>query len=69
MKRTLRTGISEGELGIGLPAFLLFYVVDHLFKTGKRLNMGYPFRSAIAMDLDENLTPGFRFLRRKMDQP
>lgn len=61
-------GISEHELGIGLPAFLLFYVMDHLFKTGKRLNMGFPIRSAIPMDLNERLTPGFKYLRKKMDQ-
>lgn len=61
-------GISDHELGIGLPAFLLFYVMDNLFKTGKRLNMGFPLRSAIPMDLNERLTPGFNFLRKKMDQ-
>lgn len=61
-------GLSEHELGIGLPAFLLFYVVDNLFKTGKRLNMGFPLRTAIPMDLNERLTPGFKYLRKKMDQ-
>lgn len=61
-------GISEYELGIGLPAFLVSYVVDHLFKTGRRLNVGYPMRSVIAMDLDENMTPGFRYLHKKMGQ-
>jgi hypothetical protein len=61
-------GISEGELGIGLPASMLAYVLDNLFKTGKRLNMGFPFRSMIPMDLHERITPGFKFLRGKMDQ-
>ena len=60
-------GISEHELGIGLPANLLFYVIDNLFKTGKRLNMGLPMRSVIPMDLNERLTPGFKYLRKKMD--
>jgi uncharacterized protein (DUF169 family) len=61
-------GISEHELGIGLPAFLLFYVLDHLFKTGKRLNIGFPIRSTTPMGLDERITPGFKYLRKKMDQ-
>jgi uncharacterized protein (DUF169 family) len=61
-------GLSEHELGIGLPAFLLFYVMDNLFKTGKRLNMGFPLRSAIPMDLNERFTPGFKYLRKKMDR-
>ena len=61
-------GISEHELGIGLPASLLFYVIDNLFKTGKRLNIGFPIRSTIPLDLDERITPGFKYLRRKMDQ-
>lgn len=61
-------GISEHELGIGLPASLLFYVVDNLFKTGKRLNIGFPLRSMVPMDLNERITPGFKYLRKKMDQ-
>jgi uncharacterized protein (DUF169 family) len=61
-------GISEHELGIGLPASLLFYVVDHLFKTGKRLNIGFPIRSVVPMDLNERITPGFKYLRKKLDQ-
>jgi hypothetical protein len=60
-------GISESEVGIGFPAFLLIYVMEYLFKTGKRMNMGFPLRSVIAMDLNERITPGFKYLRKKMD--
>jgi uncharacterized protein (DUF169 family) len=65
--RTL-AGLSEHEVGIGLPASLLFYVMENLFKTGNRLNIGFPLRSAIPMELDERITPGFKYLRKKMDQ-
>jgi uncharacterized protein (DUF169 family) len=61
-------GISDHELGIGLPACLLFYVLENLFKTGRRLNPGYPLRTVIPMDLNERITPGFKYLRKKMDQ-
>ncbi len=61
-------GISEHELGIGLPAFLLFYVIENLFKTGGEMNIGFPMRSILPMDLDENLTPGFKFIREKIDK-
>ena len=62
-------GISEHELGIGLPAPLLFYVMDNLFKTGKRLNIGFPLRTAVPMDINERITPGFRFLHKKISTP
>jgi uncharacterized protein (DUF169 family) len=61
-------GISDHELGIGLPASLLFYVIDNLFITGKRLNIGFPIRSTVPMGLTERITPGFKYLRKKMDQ-
>jgi len=61
-------GISEHEIGIGMPSSLLFYVMDNLFKTGGKMNMGYPMKFMINMDLNENLTPGFKFIREKMDR-
>jgi uncharacterized protein (DUF169 family) len=59
-------GISENELGIGLPAELLFYVMENLFKTGGFMNLGFPQRTMLAMDLNEELTPGFKYLWDKM---
>jgi hypothetical protein len=31
------------------------------------MNIGYPANSIMPMDLDENITPGFKFLREKID--
>jgi uncharacterized protein (DUF169 family) len=59
-------GIASHELAIGMPGELLFYVMDNLFKSGGFMNMGYPFKSMIPMHLDENITPGFKFLRDKI---
>jgi len=60
-------GISEHEIGIGIPGFLIFYVLENLFKAGGMLNMGYPVKSLIPLHLTENLTPGFKFLREKIE--
>ena len=60
-------GISENELAIGLPADLLFYVMNNLFKTGGRMNIGFPQRTMIATDLNEKLTPGFKYLWDKIN--
>ncbi len=60
--------ISENEIGIGMPGFLLFYVLENLFKTGGMMNIGYPMRPLIPSGLTEDLTPGFKFLREKMDK-
>jgi uncharacterized protein (DUF169 family) len=59
-------GIGENEVAIGLPADLVFYTLEHLFKTGGRMNIGHPLKQVIPMHLDENATPGFRYLRSKM---
>ena len=59
-------GIAEHELAMGLPADLLFYVMENLFKTGGPMNIGFPQRTMIAMDLNEGLTPGFKYLWDEM---
>lgn len=61
-------GITENELGIGIPASLLAYVLDNLFKTGGMMNIGYPLRQILPTDLSEHLTPGFQFMREKIDK-
>jgi len=61
-------GIQEDEIGIGIPGFLLFYVMENLFKTGGMLNMGWPLKSLIPIHLTENLTPGFKYLKEKVDE-
>lgn len=60
-------GISEHEMAVGMPAKLIFYTLENLFKTGGEMNVGYPSTPLLPMDLDENLTPGFKFMREKID--
>ncbi|MDI6797776.1 MAG: DUF169 domain-containing protein [Desulfatibacillaceae bacterium] len=59
-------GIQDHELAIGMPADLVFYTLENLFKTGGPMNIGYPAKTMLAMHLDENLTPGFKFLWNKI---
>ncbi|MBW1989349.1 MAG: DUF169 domain-containing protein [Deltaproteobacteria bacterium] len=58
--------IQDHELGLGIPGELVGYTVENLFKTGGPMNIGYPAKSMLAMHLDENLTPGFKFLWDKI---
>ena len=59
-------GISEHEIGIGIPAFLIFYVMENLFKTGGFMNIGFPMKTMLPMDLNEELTPGFKYIWDKI---
>jgi hypothetical protein len=61
-------GISEHEMAVGMPAELIFYTLDNLFKTGGVMNIGYPARPILPTDLDEAITPGFQFMRKKIDE-
>lgn len=61
-------GISEHEVGIGMPSNLVFYILENLFKTGGILNIGYPVKSLIPLGLSEKITPGFKFLREKINK-
>lgn len=61
-------GISENEIAIGFPASLLFYVLENLFKTGGLMNMGLPVKNLLPMNLTEKITPGFAFLREKIEE-
>jgi hypothetical protein len=61
-------GISPEELAVGLPASKLSVVLDNLFKSGGRLNIGQPVKTLLAMGLDESITPGFTFLRNIIDR-
>jgi len=62
------SGTYDYEVAIGLPASLLFLVVEHLFMSGERLNMGQPVRTLLPMGLTEAITPGFKFVREKIDE-
>jgi uncharacterized protein (DUF169 family) len=59
--------IGEGELAVGMPARHVFTVLENLFKTGGAMNFGYPARIMLPTDITEAITPGFQFLREKMD--
>jgi uncharacterized protein (DUF169 family) len=61
-------GISDTEIGIGLPGAMLPLVTEQLFKTGGRQNMGQPVKTLLPMGLTESITPGFQFLKEKVGQ-
>jgi uncharacterized protein (DUF169 family) len=61
-------GIGENELAIGIPANTIFELLENLFKTGGIMNMGYPTKTMLPMDITEHITPGFQFLREKMSE-
>jgi hypothetical protein len=42
-------------------------VVDHLLDTGGRLNMGRPVKTLLPQSITENITPGFKFIREKIE--
>ncbi len=62
------TGVQDHELAVGIPANLLSMVMENLFKSGGRMNMGQPVKPMLAMGLTESITPGFAFLRKKVDE-
>ncbi|MBD3253508.1 MAG: hypothetical protein GF383_00365 [Candidatus Lokiarchaeota archaeon] len=61
-------GIQDYEIGIGMPGKHIFYVLENLFKTGGHQGLGFPIRSLIPMGLDENITPGFKYMREIIDK-
>ena len=61
------SGVYDYEIAIGMPAGLLLIAVENLFKSGGRLNLGNPVRTLLATGINENITPGFKYLRAKMD--
>jgi hypothetical protein len=61
-------GIGDNELAVGMPSHVLFVLLENLFKSGGNMNMGYPVKTLLPMDITENITPGFQFLREKMNK-
>jgi len=61
-------GIQDHEIAIGLPGAYIFYVLENLFKTGGKQGLGFPVRAMIPMNLTENLTPGFKYMREVIDK-
>lgn len=62
------SGVSDHEIAIGVPASLLFYVLENLFKAGGIMNMGLPVKNLLPMNLTESITPGFTFLRERIEE-
>ena len=62
------SGVYDYEIAIGFPGGLVFDVAENLFLTGGRLNMGQPVKTLLPQSLTENITPGFKFMRNKMDE-
>lgn len=62
------SGTNENEVAIGIPGELLFYIKDKLFKTGGQSNKGMPIRTLLAGQLNEKITPGWSYLRKKIDE-
>jgi len=61
-------GITPEEMAVGLPASQLSVVMENLFKTGGDLNIGQPAKTLLAMGLDESITPGFTYLKNKINE-
>jgi uncharacterized protein (DUF169 family) len=61
-------GIQDHEIGIGMPGAHIFYVLENLFKSGGKHGLGFPVRAMIPMNLTENLTPGFKYMREVIDK-
>jgi hypothetical protein len=61
-------GIGDHELAVGMPADMIFTLLRDLFKAGGSMNIGYPAKALMPMDLTEHITPGFQFLREKMNE-
>ncbi|MBW2140580.1 MAG: DUF169 domain-containing protein [Deltaproteobacteria bacterium] len=62
------SGTSEHEIAIGMPADLVFYTVENMFKTGGRQNMGQPVKTLLPQSITESLTPGFDYLRKAIKE-
>ena len=60
-------GIQDHELAIGIPGEFIFYLLENLFQTGAGQGLKFPLRTLIPK-LDENLTPGFRYMREVIDK-
>jgi len=61
-------GVHDHEIGISFPATMLDAVLKNLFKSGGSQNMGQPVKTLLPGGLTESLTPGFTFLREKVDK-
>ena len=62
------SGTNENEIAIGFPGSMVSMVLECLFKSGGPMNMGQPQRAFLPTELTESVTPGFTFLRNRLDE-
>ena len=62
------SGVYDYEIAIGMPGPLVFTAVQNLLQTGGRLNLGNPVKTLLAMGITESITPGFKYIRDKIDE-
>jgi uncharacterized protein (DUF169 family) len=61
------SGVYDYEIAIGMPGPLVFTAVQNLLKTGGKLNLGNPVKTLLATGITESITPGFKYIRDKID--
>lgn len=59
------SGTWDNEVAVAIPGRLLFYVKEHLFKTGGEFNMGYPYKKHRGQ-IDHQFLPGWEYLKKKV---
>ncbi len=59
------SGTGDDEVAVAIPGPLLFYVKEHLFKTGSEFNMGYPYKK-FRGQIDHTFLPGWEYLKEKL---
>lgn len=57
---------KEEEMAIGMPAKLISYVNENLFKAGQKLNMGQPTKFFVGSIPEGFGPPAWNYLKRKM---
>ena len=62
------SGVHDYEIAIGLPGAMVFIALQNLLKTGGKLNLGIPVKTLLPMSITENITPGFKYMRDKIDK-
>lgn len=61
-------GIQDNELALGMPGKFVFYVLENLFKVGGGQGLRLPLRQLLPLNLTEDLTPGFKYMREVIDK-
>jgi len=59
---------KEEEMAIGMPAKLISYVNENLFKSGESFNMGEPSKFFVGNIPEDFGPPAWSFLRRKVEK-